>query len=284
MEIESAIVEDWVLNRKGARKASDIPAEVAELLLAGRIESVNLTEWLAVDHAILLQHTLPALGLGEAVSTVQSELERAKGQGIMKLLPLIGKKLFELLADLEEDRRGTLFHALSSHRSDSVRCWAAYVVGVNDSLSIEEKLAQIKPFAADPHFGVREIAWMAVRGSITQSLEGSIHLFQAWVVDSDENIRRFAIESTRPRGVWSKHIDELKQNPARALQLLDRVKADRSKYVQDSVGNWLNDASKSNPGWVLQVCQEWLEATDSKATKRIVTKAKRTIEKKRAAN
>ena len=39
-----------IKNRKGAQKAVDIPSEVLSLLNAGRIETVNLTEWLAVDH------------------------------------------------------------------------------------------------------------------------------------------------------------------------------------------------------------------------------------------
>ena len=34
-----------IKNRKGAQKAVDIPAEVLSLLNAGRIETVNLTEW-----------------------------------------------------------------------------------------------------------------------------------------------------------------------------------------------------------------------------------------------
>jgi 3-methyladenine DNA glycosylase AlkC len=39
----------------------------------------------------------------------------------------------------------------------------------------------------------------------------------------------------------------------------------------------LNDASKSNPEWVIQICAEWLKISDTNETRRIVTKAKRTI-------
>ena len=39
-----------IKNRKGAQKAVDIPSEVLSLLNTGRIETVNLTEWLVVDH------------------------------------------------------------------------------------------------------------------------------------------------------------------------------------------------------------------------------------------
>lgn len=151
------------------------------------------------------------------------------------------------------------------------------MIGLDERLCLEDKLAGIRPFAADYHFGVREIAWMAVRETIAHELQEAISLLREWVQDADANIRRFAIESTRPRGVWAKQIGALKENPAQALPLLEAVKSDPAKYVQDSVGNWLNDAAKTKPEWVLQVCDAWLEASDTKATRRIVTKSTRSI-------
>ena len=52
-----------IKNRKGAQKAVDIPSEVLSLLNAGRIETVNLTEWLAVDHSQLVKSVLLLWGL-----------------------------------------------------------------------------------------------------------------------------------------------------------------------------------------------------------------------------
>ncbi len=195
----------------------------------------------------------------------------------MKIIPAVAREwqvLMDSISDVESSR---IFVALSQHCSDSVRCWAAYIVGQNQHLSIEEKLRSIRPFAADSHFGVREIAWMALREPISKQLIDSIDDLSVWVLDEDANIRRFAIESTRPQGVWAKHIVALKENPAIALPLLEVVKSDPVKYVQDSVSNWLNDASKTNPEWVLQVCDEWLKSSDTKETKRIVTRAKRSL-------
>lgn len=62
-----------------------------------------------------------------------------------------------------------------------------------------------------------------------------------------------------------------------ALPLLDAVKSDAHKYVQDSVSNWLNDASKTNPEWVRQVCATWTQQSDTKHTRRIVTRATRSL-------
>jgi len=59
---------------------------------------------------------------------------------------------------------------VSNHQADLIRCWATYTIGKNQNLDITETLAQIQPFAADKHFGVREIGWIAVRNKIIQNL------------------------------------------------------------------------------------------------------------------
>jgi 3-methyladenine DNA glycosylase AlkC len=135
----------------------------------------------------------------------------------------------------------------------------------------------IRPFAADGHFGVREWAWLAVRPHIHESLEETFGLLLKWTQDPDENIRRFASESTRPRGVWSKHIMELRENPAPGLVILDLLKSDPSKYVQDSVGNWLNDVAKDRPYFVRETLDRWLTESDSDATHAIVKKASKYV-------
>lgn len=118
---------------------------------------------------------------------------------------------------------------------------------------------------------------MAVREPITGELSNALMLLMDWVIDPDPLIRRFAIESIRPHGVWAKHIQELKVNPAMALPLLNHVKSDAHKYVQDSVSNWLNDAGKTNPDWVRQICESWIQQSDTQHTLRIITRGQRSL-------
>lgn len=267
-----------MINRKGARKGTDIPHEVLNLLNQGEIESVNLTEWLAVNHMTLIQHVLSSAGLDHRLGEVSSEIAKQKAESGMKAIRLIGQLLDDVLREENEEKQAEVLQVFAHHVSDSVRCWAAYMN--KQSLStLEEKLAYIQPFAADHHFGVREIAWMSVRESLSLQLDQSIEHLTEWAKSEDENIRRFSVESIRPRGVWTKHIELLKQEPERALPILNLLKSDPSTYVQDSVGNWLNDASKTQPNWVTNLCDQWSKDSDTKATSRIVKKAKRTIVK-----
>ena len=268
-----------ILNRKGARKAQDIPKEVLEQLNVGKIETVNLTEWLAIDHLKLIQTNSSEIGVSEkAIKLISEKIKAQKKPSTMNTIKLVGSTLYELYSDDKEF--DTLFEKLSSHLSDSIRCYAPYLIGLNENFTIEEKLSKSQKLIADKHFGVREVVWMALRPEIDNHLEKSIEILSGWTNNKDENIRRFTTESTRPRGVWCKHIDRLKENPDMALPILENLKSDKSKYVQDSVGNWLNDASKSKPEFVSELCDKWRKESPTKETEKIVKRARRTIDKK----
>lgn len=271
------VVKEDILIRKGARKASEIPNDVLTLLNQGRIESVNLTEWQAVNHISLVKSVLPSMGL-EELEIILTELEQQKVETGMKAIRLIGGLLDKVIVDKSTAEKEDVIKLCSQHVSDSVRCWAAFMNKNNDH-SLEEKLLYIRSFAADHHFGVREIAWMSIREDLSENVEKSVDLLTEWAKSEDENIRRFSLESIRPRGVWTKHIERLKEEPQIVLPILNLLKSDSSKYVQDSVGNWLNDASKTQPEWVINLCDEWQKESPTKATERIIKKAQRTIVK-----
>ena len=272
------VVKEDILNRKGARKASDIPNDVLALLNQGRIESVNLTEWQAVNHISLVKNVLPTMGLEEELEIILTEIEKQKVETGMKAIRLIGGLLDTVMVNEGATKKEDVIKLCSQHVSDSVRCWAAFMNKNNDH-SLEEKLLYIRSFAADHHFGVREIAWMSIREDLSENVEESVDLLTEWAKSEDENIRRFSLESIRPRGVWTKHIERLKEEPQIVLPILNLLKSDLSKYVQDSVGNWLNDASKTQSEWVINLCDEWQKDSPTKATERIIKKAQRTIVK-----
>ncbi|MGV2686921.1 DNA alkylation repair protein, partial [Clostridium perfringens] len=103
---------------------------------------------------------------------------------VTKIIPAIADSWMNLLEPMPKTEQLVIVNSLSKHRSDSVRCWAAYMVGL-DQLDLEQKLDRIKAFAADEHFGVREISWMAVRDSVASELRQSIRLLSSWVHDKN---------------------------------------------------------------------------------------------------
>ncbi len=246
-------------------KVADIDPQRLATLNAGEAQTTTLTECLAVDFAALLEACIPEVGKA-AVDRVRT----ARTQGISRRMALLGDLLVDCLADAGLAR-------LQRHPSDTVRGWACFAIGARPDRRLDERLQAIRPLADDPHFGVREWAWMAVRPHLARELEAAIALLVPWTTDGSERLRRFASEATRPRGVWCAHLPALKRSPRLGLPIIEPLRSDPSAYVQDSVGNWLNDAGKDDPDWVRDVCGQWARLSESPATRRICRRALRSL-------
>lgn len=262
-----------ILNRKPARRMIEIPAEVLEYLDAGLVETKNLVEWLSVDQGAILKVVLKNMKADKAYSSFGNALN---DKGHNKIAKAIGR---QFLAVFGADFRHTPdFQFMVTHPSDIVKEWACYIIGFHPKDKLDSKLELIYPMANDPNPGLREIAWFALRDQVAEELDTAIKLLKPWVKSKEENIRRYASEITRPRGVWCAHIGELKESPEKAFDLLHPLKRDSSRYVQNSVANWLNDASKTRPDWVREVCKDW-EVGATKETEYIIKRALRTLNK-----
>ena len=250
-----------------------------DALEAGDIATVNLTEFLTVRPARLLAAVLHRLDIDPAaVRDAAPDDAFLAALKPMQRHRAVSRWLYEVLA--AHPRRDQLAYQLATHTSDIVRQWAALwlQVAVPASMLLPERLRAARPFAADLHFGVREIAWMALRDAIAADVPQAIALLTPWVYAADANVRRFASEATRPRGVWCAHIASVKTDPAQALPLLEPLRADSSAYVRNSVANWLNDASKSQPLWVVQLCERWQRESPCAATYSVLKRALRTLQ------
>ncbi|WP_265706478.1 DNA alkylation repair protein [Verminephrobacter aporrectodeae] len=244
----------------------------------GEVEARNLAECLAINQSVLLKTVLSEIGMSKTADSVFAMADLSGTEGISHKMAKIGMALREALGN--ERYKEQIMQKMVLHPSDTVRSWAAFVVArAADGMALEERLAAVRAFAADTHFGVREWAWMATRPYLAADIAQAIRCLTPWTADGDANIRRFSVESIRPRGVWCEHIKELKECPWQAEALLDRLHADSSRYVQDSVSNWINDASKSQPKWAQQLCERWSKNADG-YSKRIISRALRTLSKK----
>ena len=235
-------------------------AERIALLSQGTLETQNLMDGHAVDFNVLLQTVF---------STHALQIDNTLG---------ITKRMLYSAMAIHDQIGFDCFDMMRIHPSDTIRGIAAYLLALQP-LQLSDQLTQVKSLADDSHFGVREWAWIAMRPAISASLDEGLALLQPWIYDPSVLVQRFAVEITRPRGVWCGHIPRLKAEPHIGLPLLEPLKIASQKYLQDSVANWLNDASKSQPTWVKQVCDQWLSVSSSPETVRICKRALRTLRK-----
>lgn len=234
------------------------PARIEELN-TGKVEARNLMESLAIDFTILLGNTIPDFKM----PTLPEKC------GITKKMRLVAESLYDW-------KKLGIFEFLAAHPSDTLRNLSCYVLACHHN-PFEEKLRLIAPLADDTHFGVRECAWTALRPELITHLVPAIQMLVDWTQDPSPNKRRYACEMTRPRGVWCPHIRQLRQTPWIALEILSPLKNDDARYVQLSVGNWLNDAGKDHPTWVKALCEEWEKTSPTLATRKICKRGLRNL-------
>lgn len=202
--------------------------------------SVNHMEQMAFDSGALLALLVPEAGARADELRVPRFLDRLRA-GAEAVWDVYGEDLFDVSTGWE---------------SDTARGWAAFAVprtagGPGRQLSLALR------FADDPHFAVREWAWLGVRPVVARDPLLAVRTLTSHTSDPSPRVRRFCSEATRPRGVWSAHIPLLKACPAKALPVLEPLAAAPERYVRDSVGNWLNDAARTAPEWVTSTCARW---------------------------
>lgn len=261
--------------RTGASSRDAVPPKVLRALNDGLEETRTLAEWLAIDQPTLLHAALVAARLPDDAKRLRVA---AEGRADLRFTDRLKASANDLRALVQGLRTpDATVRSFATSPSDMVRGWLAYAIGYDETLSLSERLALSERFAADRSMAVRECAWDALRPHLVRDLPTALDLLRDWTVHRHYGVRRCAIEATRPRGVWCKHIEELKRDPAPGLSLLEPLRSDESLYVRRSVANWLNDASKDRPDWVRQVCDRWERESPTAETRWLVEHARRSL-------
>ena len=227
------------MTRKGATSRDEVPAALRAALDAGTEQTRTLSEMLVMDLAALLAAVAPDID--------PQPLRAIADQGVTRRMECAGRLI------------GGRWPGLLAHPSDTVRGWAAYAIAAEPGLNLAERLRLVRPLADDGHFCVREWAWMALRPHVAADPLAALSLLAPWTAEPSPWLRRFASEATRPRGVWCAHLRRLRDDPTPGLAVLEPLRGDSHRYVQDSVANWLNDAAKDHPAWVAGVLSRWKE-------------------------
>lgn len=124
-------------------------------------------------------------------------------------------------------------------------------------------------------FGSSEFA---IREFLKRDFNKTIKVMQIWAKDKDHHVRRLSSEGSRPRLPWSFKLDEVIKNPSVTKSILEALKTDDELYVRKSVANHLNDITKENPDYMLDLINSWDKKHTSTAW--IIKHASRSLIKK----
>jgi 3-methyladenine DNA glycosylase AlkC len=107
-------------------------------------------------------------------------------------------------------------------------------------------------------------AEFAVRPFIQQHYDYTYSQLLNWCEDDSEHVRRLASEGSRPRLPWGMRLPQFIRDPSPLKPILQNLNRDASLYVRRSVANNINDISKDNPDWAIDLCEEFQLNQDEK--------------------
>ncbi len=124
-------------------------------------------------------------------------------------------------------------------------------VGLYGKEHVDRSLEALRYFTT---FGSSEFA---IREFLKMDIAYTLSVMERWAEDGSVHVRRLASEGSRPRLPWSFKLSEIIRQPSLTRGILQRLNTDPELYVRKSVANHLNDHSKDNPAYMLQVIGEW---------------------------
>ena len=122
----------------------------------------------------------------------------------------------------------------------------------------------------------RNTSEYAIRPFIKMNPDDTFTTLKKWSVEENFHVRRLSCEGARPRLPWATKMDFLIQDPTPLKPILDNLRDDKSKYVQKSVANCLNDILKDNDEFGREIIKSWIKGA-GKDRKWIIKHALRTL-------
>ncbi len=119
----------------------------------------------------------------------------------------------------------------------------------------------------------------AIRPFLAMYPEKALDQLLVWSKHKNFHVRRLASEGPRPRLPWASKLQQFIENPKPLLPILTNLKDDKSKYVQKSVANCLNDILKDNKKIATEVIESWIPNM-TKERKWIIKHALKNLKKK----
>jgi 3-methyladenine DNA glycosylase AlkC len=170
---------------------------------------------------------------------------------IMQRLTRVSQGLQAGLPKDYSEALGILYALAPRLNSSFVSIILPQYVALYGQHDFERSMQALKFFTT---FGSSEFA---VRHFLRLDMPRALAIMHTWSLDENDHVRRLASEGSRPRLPWSFRLEPLMVDPAPVLPILANLNADSSLYVRKSVANHLNDITKDNPDWVLELIEGW---------------------------
>jgi 3-methyladenine DNA glycosylase AlkC len=117
----------------------------------------------------------------------------------------------------------------------------------------------------------------AIRPFLKHYPQATLEFVHRCAVDRNYHVRRLASEGIRPFLPWAERVNLPIEH---ILPVLDRLFADKTRFVTRSVANTMNDISKIDSAGTVQVLQQWRLQQPSPETEWVIRHALRTLVKK----
>lgn len=177
---------------------------------------------------------------------------------------VIGENLFKMVNDLKsvkfhEKFLNEILTLESSEKISGLQWWPI-------SIYLEELSY------SEPKFAFRFMQKLttvftsefAIRPLLNSDPEFVLHELCKLSLHKNVHLRRWSSEGTRPLLPWGLKASAIEKNPSWTKQILENLKYDDELYVRKSVANHLNDFSKKNPDYVIQLLRSWNKEASGK--------------------
>jgi hypothetical protein len=238
----------------GARRLADVTTELRVQIESGDANTATHIEQMAVSFSALMAAVEPDLADVAVVLDDLPFIQRYRRAGAL-LLEKYGEAAYA--------------HWPRADRNDIYRGWQAFAIAAA-GLDVGNAFAAAIPFAADPHFGVREWAWLAVRDHVVAEPAEAVCVATRLSQEATAGgfHVRFAVEATRPRSVWGRHVLLYKREPELGENLLRVALGRPEQYPATAAVNWIADAASTRPDWARKFADQSRETVGSASTGR----------------
>ncbi|QQO09955.1 DNA alkylation repair protein [Breznakiella homolactica] len=124
----------------------------------------------------------------------------------------------------------------------------------------------------------------ALRPLLAQKPKQILRTVQKWSKDKNVHVRRLSSECLRIRLPWAKKIYIFADEFETCREILSNLRHDKSRFVQKSVGNNINDLYKEFPEKAEAIVEEWRSDNPSEATLWIINHGLRSTRKKQTGS